>query len=122
VPAFRSELLSFPAGKHDDQVDALGLVGQLLDRILPGQHPKAPEIKKFDTGYRVVRPVVQLEDWRRYRDMENPELLTDSQCAHAKRTQSLQELILCYRRRVENRATPGKLLLAFGPLMARPPA
>lgn len=29
----RAELLSFPAGKHDDQVDALGLVGQLLDRI-----------------------------------------------------------------------------------------
>lgn len=28
---FVSELLSFPAGKHDDQVDALGLVGQLLD-------------------------------------------------------------------------------------------
>jgi predicted phage terminase large subunit-like protein len=26
-PAFRAELLSFPAGKHDDQVDALGLIG-----------------------------------------------------------------------------------------------
>ena len=25
------ELLNFPAGKHDDIVDALGLVGQLLD-------------------------------------------------------------------------------------------
>ena len=34
--AFRSELLSFPAGKHDDQVDALGLVGQLLDQMVPG--------------------------------------------------------------------------------------
>jgi predicted phage terminase large subunit-like protein len=30
---FRAELLSFPAGRHDDQVDALGLVGQLLDRM-----------------------------------------------------------------------------------------
>ena len=29
--ALRSELLGFPAGKHDDQVDALGLIGQLLD-------------------------------------------------------------------------------------------
>jgi hypothetical protein len=29
----RAELLSFPAGKHDDQVDALGLVGQLLDQM-----------------------------------------------------------------------------------------
>ena len=26
-PAFRSELLNFPAGKHDDQVDELGLIG-----------------------------------------------------------------------------------------------
>lgn len=30
---FRAELLSFPAGRHDDQVDALGLVGQLLDKM-----------------------------------------------------------------------------------------
>ena len=29
----QAELLSFPAGQHDDQVDALGLVGQLLDKI-----------------------------------------------------------------------------------------
>jgi len=36
LPAFRSELLGFPAGKHDDQVDALGLVGQLLDRMVKG--------------------------------------------------------------------------------------
>jgi predicted phage terminase large subunit-like protein len=41
--AFLQELLSFPAGKHDDQVDALGLVGQLLDVIMPGMAPaKAP--------------------------------------------------------------------------------
>jgi predicted phage terminase large subunit-like protein len=33
---FKSELLSFPAGKHDDQVDALGLIGQLLDQMVPG--------------------------------------------------------------------------------------
>lgn len=30
-PSLRSELLGFPAGKHDDQVDALGLIGQILD-------------------------------------------------------------------------------------------
>lgn len=36
-PELRSELLAFPAGKHDDQVDALGLIGQLLDRMLPGE-------------------------------------------------------------------------------------
>ena len=48
--AFRSELLSFPAAKHDDQVDALGLVGQLLDQMVPGQKPKVPEKPKFDSG------------------------------------------------------------------------
>lgn len=36
----RSELLSFPAGKHDDQVDALSLIGQLLDQIQPGIRKK----------------------------------------------------------------------------------
>lgn len=36
-----SEMMSFPAGKHDDQVDALGLVGQLLDRMFPAT-PKQP--------------------------------------------------------------------------------
>jgi predicted phage terminase large subunit-like protein len=30
---FVTELMSFPAGRHDDQVDALGLIGQLLDHI-----------------------------------------------------------------------------------------
>ena len=44
-PAFRAELLSFPAGKHDDQVDALGLVGQLLDLMVPARvmKPKDPD-------------------------------------------------------------------------------
>jgi predicted phage terminase large subunit-like protein len=45
-PGLRSELLSLPAGKHDDQVDALGLVGQLPDQMVPGQRPKVPEKPK----------------------------------------------------------------------------
>lgn len=40
---FRSEVLSFPAAKHDDQVDALSLVGQLLDHELSGNRPKEPK-------------------------------------------------------------------------------
>jgi predicted phage terminase large subunit-like protein len=48
----RSELLSFPAGKHDDQVDALGLVGQLLDKMTSGQHPPKPEVPKNQSGYK----------------------------------------------------------------------
>jgi hypothetical protein len=39
---FRAELLSFPTGKHDDQVDALGLIGQVLDRMTAGEVPKPP--------------------------------------------------------------------------------
>jgi predicted phage terminase large subunit-like protein len=51
-PELRSELLSFPAGKHDDQVDALGLVGQLLDKMSLGQHPAKPEAPKNQSGYK----------------------------------------------------------------------
>jgi hypothetical protein len=40
--ALRAELLAFPNGKHDDQVDALGLIGQLLDVVAPGRHPTKP--------------------------------------------------------------------------------
>jgi predicted phage terminase large subunit-like protein len=40
-----NEMMSFPAGKHDDQVDALGLVGQLLDRMVSGK-VYAPKLVK----------------------------------------------------------------------------
>lgn len=49
--ALRSELLSFPAGKHDDQVDALGLVGQLLDKMLAGDPPPVATKKEDQSGY-----------------------------------------------------------------------
>lgn len=53
-PSLRSELLSFPAGKHDDQVDALGLVGQLIDKMTSGTKPKEEEKPKNMTGYRRI--------------------------------------------------------------------
>ena len=31
-----------PVGKHDDQVDVLGLIGRMLDEMVPGQSPKPP--------------------------------------------------------------------------------
>jgi len=65
-PALRSELLSFPAGKHDDQVDALGLVGQLLDTMLAGQKPKAPELPKNRTGYAPAKSTSEAGDWKSY--------------------------------------------------------
>lgn len=43
VPGLMSELLAFPAGRHDDQVDALGLVGQLLDQMVAGVAPPKPK-------------------------------------------------------------------------------
>ena len=49
-PAFRSELLSFPAGKHDDQVDALGLIGQILNRMSAGQERPKKEPMRGMTG------------------------------------------------------------------------
>lgn len=45
---FEKELLSFPAGKHDDQVDAMGLVGQLLDKIMAGVAAKPKDKPKRD--------------------------------------------------------------------------
>jgi predicted phage terminase large subunit-like protein len=38
-----SELLRFPAGKNDDQVDMLSLFGRMLDSLMPGQVPKDAE-------------------------------------------------------------------------------
>jgi phage terminase large subunit-like protein len=45
VASFRYELLHFPHGRNDDQVDALSLIGQLLDIMIKGR-PK-PEPPRF---------------------------------------------------------------------------
>jgi hypothetical protein len=65
-PELKSELLSFPAGKHDDQVDALGLIGQLLDQMVPGQKPKPPQKPKPDNGYRALNIFARADDWATY--------------------------------------------------------
>ena len=65
-PDFRSELLGFPAGKHDDQVDALGLIGQLLDQMIAGQAPKKPVPPKPDSGYRPIALFDRADDWLTY--------------------------------------------------------
>jgi predicted phage terminase large subunit-like protein len=49
---FMAEVLSFPAAKYDDQVDALSLVGQLIDRMVAGKVPPVPRHKPPDDGYR----------------------------------------------------------------------
>lgn len=55
-----SEMMSFPVGVHDDQVDALGLVGQLLDRMSHGNKPKPDKPKPIyavEDGY-VLAPAL----------------------------------------------------------------
>jgi hypothetical protein len=62
-PAVRSELLSFPAGKHDDIVDALGLIGQLLDNMLVGQAPAPPPKPSLARDYVAWKPTGMSNDW-----------------------------------------------------------
>jgi hypothetical protein len=52
VPDWLAEVLNFPAGKHDDQVDALGLVGQLLDIMVSGAAGKPNPMKLPADGYK----------------------------------------------------------------------
>jgi predicted phage terminase large subunit-like protein len=55
-----AEMMSFPVGVHDDQVDALGLVGQLMDRMSNGNKPKAEKPKPIyamEDGY-VLAPAL----------------------------------------------------------------
>jgi predicted phage terminase large subunit-like protein len=66
-PDFLAELLSFPAGKHDDICDSLGLVGQTLDVMVKGNKPVPPEKPEGDiSGYRPYRMDVQPGDWLTY--------------------------------------------------------
>lgn len=47
-----TELMSFPVGVHDDQADALGLVGQLMDRMQAGDKDKTiAKTEPKPTGY-----------------------------------------------------------------------
>src|SRR5580765_111199 len=60
LDAFRRELLTFPAAAHDDQVDALGLIGQLLDKVVYGIRAKPAE-RPVRTGYTAAtRPTMSM--------------------------------------------------------------
>lgn len=45
---FLAELHSFPAGRHDDQVDAVSLIGRLLDKMIGASVPKSEEPRNTD--------------------------------------------------------------------------
>jgi predicted phage terminase large subunit-like protein len=60
-----AEMMSFPVGVHDDQVDALGLVGQLIDKMTAGKSlPPPPITPDPEKGY-FVRPPKLIERRRR---------------------------------------------------------
>ena len=58
------ELLSFPAGRHDDIVDSLGLCGMLLDIMIPppGPKPDAPPRDSWDRAFN--RDADGDQDWK----------------------------------------------------------
>lgn len=43
MAALETEMFTFPAGVHDDQVDALGLIGRLLDTMVAAHVPQPEE-------------------------------------------------------------------------------
>jgi len=64
---FEAELMRFPAGTHDDQVDALSLLGQLLDHIQVGVKPKDTDTKPKPTDYRRQNEAAQSAgSWETY--------------------------------------------------------
>lgn len=44
---FQAEMLSFPRGRHDDQVDSLSWIGLLLDEIMPSKTPEEEEEEEY---------------------------------------------------------------------------
>jgi predicted phage terminase large subunit-like protein len=54
-PEFVAELLAFPNGKYDDQVDALGLIGMLLAEMVPAVRIRPPPPKTHENDYAEIR-------------------------------------------------------------------
>ncbi|MEN6545302.1 MAG: phage terminase large subunit [Armatimonadia bacterium] len=57
-----TEMMSFPVGVHDDQVDALGLVGQLLDKMFKNA-PEKVEQKQTFSDYATKHATAEPDDW-----------------------------------------------------------
>jgi predicted phage terminase large subunit-like protein len=56
VADLKAELLAFPDGRHDDIVDALGLVGQIMDRWSPAVRPKVEGKPFSDPAWGIKDP------------------------------------------------------------------
>lgn len=48
---FEDEIVLFPRGKHDDQVDALAYVGLIVDKMIAGASVKEIEQEEYDEDY-----------------------------------------------------------------------
>lgn len=60
---FERELLSFPAGKNDDQVDACGLLGRLLDKMVAAHVPQVAASNNLN-DYRQSYGREDVDSWR----------------------------------------------------------
>ena len=58
---FRSEILAFPAGRHDDQVDCLSLIGRLLDKLAKGREAKPEPMPAMTPANQYGQVQVNLE-------------------------------------------------------------
>jgi predicted phage terminase large subunit-like protein len=61
VTALKSEMLSFPVGVHDDQVDTLGIIGRMLDEMVAANIPPPDEDNRRRSRY--TRPPDKSADW-----------------------------------------------------------
>lgn len=61
VADWLAEILNFPASKHDDQVDAMSLVGQLLDKMVIGKQTAAPKVVLPKDGYKSERKLKTID-------------------------------------------------------------
>jgi len=61
-----AEMLTFPAGKHDDQIDALGLIGRMLDTMVGGRVPRAPQgpENRWDRAFARRAQSQEVDSWR----------------------------------------------------------
>jgi predicted phage terminase large subunit-like protein len=55
----KAELLAFPTGKHDDIVDALGLVGQLLDKFSAAIRPQPEQVITREWAYQPASELIE---------------------------------------------------------------
>jgi predicted phage terminase large subunit-like protein len=62
VADWLAELLNFPASKHDDQCDAMGLAGQLLDIMVKGRAGATPKLVLPKDDYTSSRDRIKTVD------------------------------------------------------------